>query len=40
VVDPKINMYTKTNTIICKLMFVIVELFYGTWGRRERKGER
>jgi hypothetical protein len=36
----KINIYTKTNMIIYKLMqnmFVIVEPLYRTWRRKERK---
>jgi ribosomal protein S11 len=38
----KINIYTKTNTIIYILMrnmFVTVELPHGTQGRKERRKE-
>jgi hypothetical protein len=41
--DPKDKTYTQNQTRSYKTymqnMFVIVELFYGTWGWRERKGE-
>jgi hypothetical protein len=34
-IDPKDKHVQKTNMII----FLIVELLYGTWGKRERKRE-
>jgi hypothetical protein len=42
-IDPKTKMCTKTSMIIykfrCRNMFVIMELLYETWRKRERKKE-